>query len=65
MPLKSTSMIFQEFLIEILPVVLFGGDVKINLKPELQLQGYHSLKGKKEVFPIAPSCFTFKKAIVH
>lgn len=59
MPLKSTPMIFQEFFIEILPVVLFGGDVKINLKPELQIQGNDSLKGKRDVFPIAASCFTF------
>ena len=32
---------------------------KINLKPELKLQGNHSLKGKRDVFPIAVSCFTF------
>jgi len=62
MPLKSTSMIFQEFFIEILPIVLFGRDIKINLKPEPQ--GNHNLKGKRDVFPIAASCFTFKKAIV-
>lgn len=62
MPLKSTSMIFQEFFIEILPIVRFGGDVKRNLKPELQ--GNHNLKGKRDVFPIAASCFTFKKALV-